>query len=99
MMRPVLCVECQQDYNNCIGNCISKTDLLDHPYNTETSTDWTVSMEGAEEIILTFDKLTKFETNYDDFFYLTRKMEDSYQSLSMINRWERPVIIPEAQRH
>ena len=55
-----VCGNVGKDYNNCI-NCIDTTDLQsDHPYNTETSTDWTVSMEGAEEIILTFDAKTKF---------------------------------------
>ena len=55
----VTCSECgnkDREYNDCI-HCIDATDLQsDHPYNTETSTDWTVSMEGAEEIILTFDE-------------------------------------------
>lgn len=58
----VTCSECgnkDREYNDCI-HCIDATDLQsDHPYNTETSTDWTVSMEGAEEIILTFDEKNK----------------------------------------
>ena len=52
-------------------HCIDTAELQsDHPYSTETTSEWTVSMEGANEIILTFDKQTKFETNYDDFFYI-----------------------------
>ena len=89
-----VCGNVGKDYNNCI-NCIDTTDLQsDHPYNTETSTDWTVSMEGAEEIILTFDKLTKFETNYDDFFYIYKEDGELYQKFINDQLAGKTVIVP-----
>lgn len=89
-----VCGNVGKDYNNCI-NCIDTTDLhSDHPYNTETTTDWTVSMEGAEEIILTFDKLTKFETNYDDFFYIYKEDGELYQKFINDQLAGKTVIVP-----
>ena len=89
-----VCGNVGKDYNNCI-NCIDTTDLQsDHPYNTETSTDWTVSMEGAEEIILTFDKLTKFETNYDDFFYIYKEDGELYQKFINDQLAGKTVVVP-----
>ncbi|SCI34255.1 Uncharacterised protein [uncultured Ruminococcus sp.] len=89
-----VCGNVGKDYNNCI-NCIDTTDLQsDHPYNTETSTDWTVSMEGAEEIILTFDAKTKFETNYDDFFYIYKEDGELYQKFINDQLAGKTVIVP-----
>ena len=89
-----VCGNVGKDYNNCI-NCIDTADLQsDHPYNTETTTDWTVSMEGAEEIILTFDKLTKFETNYDDFFYIYKEDGELYQKFINDQLAGKTVIVP-----
>lgn len=89
-----VCGNVGKDYNNCI-NCIDTTDLQsDHPYNTETSTDWTVSMEGAEEIILTFDEKTKFETNYDDFFYIYKEDGELYQKFINDQLAGKTVIVP-----
>lgn len=89
-----VCGNVGKDYNNCI-NCIDTTDLQsEHPYNTETTTDWTVSMEGAEEIILTFDKLTKFETNYDDFFYIYKEDGELYQKFINDQLAGKTVIVP-----
>ena len=93
----VTCSECgnkDREYNDCI-HCIDATDLQsDHPYNTETSTDWTVSMEGAEEIILTFDEKTKFETNYDDFFYIYKEDGELYQKFINDQLAGKTVIVP-----
>ena len=93
----VTCSECgnkDREYNDCI-HCIDTTDLQsDHPYNTETSTDWTVSMEGAEEIILTFDEKTKFETNYDDFFYIYKEDGELYQKFINDQLAGKTVIVP-----
>ena len=89
-----VCGNVGKDYNNCI-NCIDTTDLQsDHPYNTETSTDWTVSMEGAEEIILTFDAKTKFETNYDDFFYIYKEDGELYQKFINDQLAGKTVVVP-----
>lgn len=89
-----VCGNVGKDYNNCI-NCIDTTELQsDHPYNTETSTDWTVSMEGAEEIILTFDAKTKFETNYDDFFYIYKEDGELYQKFINDQLAGKTVIVP-----
>lgn len=89
-----VCGNVGKDYNNCI-NCIDTTELQsDHPYNTETSTDWTVSMEGAEEIILTFDERTKFETNYDDFFYIYKEDGELYQKFINDQLAGKTVIVP-----
>lgn len=89
-----VCGNVGKDYNNCI-NCIDTADLQsDHPYNTETTTDWTVSMEGAEEIILTFDKLTKFETNYDDFFYIYKEDGELYQKFINDQLAGKTVVVP-----
>lgn len=89
-----VCGNVGKDYNNCI-NCIDTTDLQsDHPYNTETSTDWTVSMEGAEEIILTFDEKTKFETNYDDFFYIYKEDGELYQKFINDQLAGKTVVVP-----
>lgn len=89
-----VCGNVGKDYNNCI-NCIDTTDLQsDHPYNTETSTDWTVSMEGAEEIILTFDEKTKFEINYDDFFYIYKEDGELYQKFINDQLAGKTVIVP-----
>ena len=89
-----MCGNVGKDYNNCI-NCIDTTELQsDHPYNTETSTDWTVSMEGAEEIILTFDAKTKFETNYDDFFYIYKEDGELYQKFINDQLAGKTVIVP-----
>ena len=93
----VTCSECgnkDREYNDCI-HCIDATDLQsDHPYNTETSTDWTVSMEGAEEIILTFDAKTKFETNYDDFFYIYKEDGELYQKFINDQLAGKTVVVP-----
>lgn len=89
-----VCGNVGKDYNNCI-NCIDTTELQsDHPYNTETSTDWTVSMEGAEEIILTFDERTKFETNYDAFFYIYKEDGELYQKFINDQLAGKTVIVP-----
>lgn len=89
-----VCGNVGKDYNNCI-NCIDTTELQsDHPYNTETSTDWTVSMEGAEEIILTFDAKTKFETNYDDFFYIYKEDGELYQKFINDQLAGKTVVVP-----
>ena len=89
-----VCGNVGKDYNNCI-NCIDTADLQsDHPYNTETSTDWTVSMEGAEEIILTFDAKTKFETNYDDFFYIYKEDGELYQKFINDQLAGKTVVVP-----
>ena len=89
-----VCGNVGKDYNNCI-NCIDTTDLQsEHPYNTETSTDWTVSMEGAEEIILTFDAKTKFETNYDDFFYIYKEDGELYQKFINDQLAGKTVVVP-----
>ena len=89
-----VCGNVGKDYNNCI-NCIDTADLQsDHPYNTETTTDWTVSMEGAEEIILTFDAKTKFETNYDDFFYIYKEDGELYQKFINDQLAGKTVIVP-----
>ena len=89
-----VCGNVGKDYNNCI-NCIDTADLQsDHPYNTETTTDWTVSMEGAEEIILTFDAKTKFETNYDDFFYIYKEDGELYQKFINDQLAGKTVVVP-----
>lgn len=89
-----VCGNVGKDYNNCI-NCIDTTELQsDHPYNTETTTDWTVSMEGAEEIILTFDAKTKFETNYDDFFYIYKEDGELYQKFINDQLAGKTVVVP-----
>lgn len=93
----VTCSECgnkDREYNDCI-HCIDAENLQsDHPYNTETTTDWTVSMEGAEEIILTFDGSTKFETNYDDFFYIYKEDGELYQKFINDQLAGKTVIVP-----
>ena len=93
----VTCAVCgkkDKEYNDCI-HCIDTADLQsDHPYNTETSTDWTVSMEGAEEIILTFDERTHFETNYDDFFYIYDENGDLYQKYINDQLAGKTVVVP-----
>ena len=89
-----ICGKKDREYNDCI-HCIDTADLQsDHPYNTETSTDWTVSMEGAEEIILTFDKRTHFETNYDDFFYIYDENGDLYQKYINDQLAGKTVVVP-----
>ncbi|MEI3413450.1 MAG: hypothetical protein V8Q57_09860 [Blautia sp.] len=93
----ITCQVCQKKsrkYNDCI-HCIDTEELQsDHPYNTETSTDWTVSMEGANEIILTFDTQTKFETNYDDFFYIYDEKGDLYQKYINDQLAGKTVVVP-----
>ena len=89
-----ICGKKDKEYNDCI-HCIDTADLQsDHPYNTETSTDWTVSMEGAEEIILTFDERTHFETNYDDFFYIYDENGDLYQKYINDQLAGKTVVVP-----
>ena len=93
----VTCSECgnkDREYNDCIHCIDAETLQSDHPYNTETSTDWTVSMEGAEEIILTFDEKTKFETNYDDFFYIYKEDGELYQKFINDQLAGKTVIVP-----
>ena len=83
-----------KEYNDCI-HCIDTADLQsDHPYNTETSAEWNVSMEGAEEIILTFDKKTQFETNYDDFFYIYDENGELYQKYINDQLAGKTVVVP-----
>ena len=83
-----------KEYNDCI-HCIDTADLQsDHPYNTETSVEWNVSMEGAEEIILTFDKKTQFETNYDDFFYIYDENGELYQKYINDQLAGKTVVVP-----
>ena len=83
-----------KEYNDCI-HCIDTADLQsDHPYNTETSVEWNVSMEGAEEIILTFDKKTQFETNYDDFFYIYDENGKLYQKYINDQLAGKTVVVP-----
>ena len=106
MMQPVLCVAMSAKIIIIVStvssdtilpstDCIDTTELQsDHPYNTETSTDWTVSMEGAEEIILTFDERTKFETNYDDFFYIYKEDGELYQKFINDQLAGKTVIVP-----
>ena len=89
------CGKMDREYNDCI-HCIDTEELQsDHPYSTETSSsDWTVSMKGAEEIILTFDERTKFETNYDDFFYIYDENGDLYQKYINDQLAGKTVIVP-----
>ena len=83
-----------KEYNDCI-HCIDTADLQsDHPYNTETSAEWNVSMEGAEEIILTFDEKTQFETNYDDFFYIYDENGELYQKYINDQLAGKTVVVP-----
>ena len=51
-------------------------------------------MEGAEEIILTFDAKTKFETNYDDFFYIYKEDGELYQKFINDQLAGKTVIVP-----
>ena len=89
-----VCQKKSREYNDCI-HCIDTEELQsDHPYNTETSTDWTVSMEGANEIILTFNEKTKFETNYDDFFYIYDAKGDLYQKYINDQLAGKTVVVP-----
>lgn len=91
------CTGCQKksrEYNECI-HCIDTAELQsDHPYNTETTTDWTVSMQDAEEIILTFDERTQFETNYDDFFYIYDENGELYQKYINDQLAGKTVVVP-----
>lgn len=89
-----VCGNKDKEYNDCV-HCIDTADLQsDHPYNTETTTEWTVSMEGAEEIILTFDKYTMFETNYDDFFYIYDENGKEYQKYINDQLAGKTVVVP-----
>ncbi len=91
------CSECgkkNREYNECM-HCIDTTDIQsDHPYSTETTSEWTVSMEGAKEIILIFDGQTKFETNYDDFFYIYDENGEVYQKYINDQLAGKTVVVP-----
>ena len=89
-----VCGKKNREYNECM-HCIDTAELQsDHPYSTETTSEWTVSMEGAKEIILTFDKQTKFETNYDDFFYIYNENGEVYQKYINDQLAGKTVVVP-----
>lgn len=89
-----VCGNHSREYNDCI-HCIDTEELQsDHPYGTETTTEWTVSMQDAEEIIMTFHENTRFETNYDDFFYIYDENGELYQKFINEQLAGKTVVVP-----